>query len=356
MTPTRRGRAVFGVVIAIALIAGGAAAVLALGGKAGVGPLATGSGPTESPSESTAPPPPPTCPLSGVLKAKVPQRPTLAVKIENLPAARPQTGLSWADIVYEEPVEGGITRFIAVYQCNDASRIEPVRSARLTDIDVLKMFGQPLLGYSGGNGHVLRAIAASGVVDLGYQTSRAVSSYHRDPNRLAPHNVYTSTRELYAAGEGLYEDTAPEPIFTFSKKAPKDADKVTEVHVPFSIYSDVFWKWSSSKKAWLRFHGTEPHVSSDGTQFSATNVVVMVVKTELTDQVDKNGVTSPKAITVGKGKAYIFRNGKVIKGTWVHDSAEQPTRFLDADGNEISLAPGQTWVELLPKGKKVTFS
>jgi Protein of unknown function (DUF3048) N-terminal domain/Protein of unknown function (DUF3048) C-terminal domain len=357
MTPTRRGRAVFGVAIAIALVAGGAAAVLALGGKAGVGPLASHSGPGTSPSASASPTAPPTCPLTGVVSSKpVPQRPALAIKVENLPAARPQTGLSWADIVYEEPVEGGITRFIAVYQCTDASRVEPVRSARLTDIDILLQFGKPLLGYSGGNAHVLRAVAGSGVIDLSFETSRASAAYHRDSNRVAPHNLYTSTRGLYSAGKGLYDPTPPEPVFTYEKKAPKDAEKVTEVHVPFSIYSDVFWKWSSSKKKWLRFHGTEPHVSSDGTQFSATNVIVQVVKTELTDQVDKNGVTSPKAITVGKGKAYIFRNGKVIVGTWSRDSADQATTFKDKDGNEIPLAPGQTWVELLPKGKKVTFS
>jgi len=99
-----------------------------------------------------------------------------------------------------------------------------------------------------------------------------------------------------------------------------------------------------------------PHVSSDGTQFSATNVIVQVVKTDLTDQTDANGVKSPRAITVGKGKVYVFRNGRVIKGTWVRDSVDQVTKYLDADGNEIKLAPGQTWIELLPKDKKVSFS
>jgi hypothetical protein len=358
MTPTKRGRAILGVLITVLLVGGGAAAVLALGGKAGVGPLANNPTPTGSnPSTPTTPPPPPICPLSGVERSKgVPQRPALAIKVENIPESRPQTGLSWADIVYEEPVEGGITRFIAVYQCQDASRVEPVRSGRLTDVDILVQFGKPLMGYSGGAGKVVAAIREAGILDISYETSRAASAYHRDANRQAPHNLYTNTKDLYAVGKGLFDPIAPDPIFVYGKRAPKGADKVTEVHVPFSSSSDVFWKWSSSKKVWLRSHGAVPHVSTDGTQFSATNVIVQVVKTDLTDQTDKNGIRSPRAITVGTGKAYVFRNGRVIKGTWVRDSVDQVTKFLDADGNEIKLAPGQTWVELLPKDKKVSFS
>jgi hypothetical protein len=169
MSPTRRGRVVLGALIAALLVGGGAAAVLALGGKAGT-PSATGnpsSGPSGSPSTSAPPPPPPICPLTGVQLATgtVPQRPALAIKVENLPAARPQTGLSWADIVYEEPVEGGITRFIAVYQCQDASRVEPVRSARMTDINVLVQFGKPLFGYAGGVPKVVNAVRAAGIHD-----------------------------------------------------------------------------------------------------------------------------------------------------------------------------------------------
>src|SRR5438128_11712314 len=98
MTPTRRGRAAIGIVITLLLVGGGAAAVLALGGKAGVGPLANNPSGSNPPSTPTTPAPPPTCPLSGVEKAKgVPQRPVLAIKVENLPEARPQTGLPWPD-------------------------------------------------------------------------------------------------------------------------------------------------------------------------------------------------------------------------------------------------------------------
>ena len=336
---------------------GGVIAVVLLGGKAGQGIVGQSPTPNASEPGSSPSPPPPVCPYSGMTLANVPLRPALAVKVENLPSARPQTGLSWADIVYEEPVEGGITRFIAIYQCQDAARIEPVRSARFTDVDILVQLGKPVFGYAGGVAAVESAVRRAGIIDVNYQTVRGAKAYHRDPNRLAPHNLYTSTKELYAAARGLFQPAAPEPLFTYTSRLPKRVGKkVTVVHAPFSTASDVFWRWSSSKRVWLRFHGTVPHVSSDGTQFSAKNVIVQVVKTELTDVTDANGVRSPKAITVGTGKAYVFRGGKVIVGKWVRSSVHDVTKYLDSKGQEIPLSIGNTWIELLPVDKHLTFS
>jgi len=355
MSLTRRGRALVGVLTVLLLAAGGIGAVLALGG--GAGPLG-GNGSAGSPGAvQTTPPPPPECPLSGVdPEGEVPLRPALAIKVENLPASRPQIGLSWADIVYEEPVEGGITRFIAVYQCQDASRVEPVRSGRLTDIDILVQFDRPLFAYAGAVRSVRRAVQEAGFIDMSYNVPRAARAYHRDPSRSAPHNLFTSTKALYAAARGQFQPGAPDPLFTYSDEAPAGAKAVRKVHVPFSSSSDVFWNWSKSKKAWLRFHGTVPHVSSDGTQYSAKNVIVQVVETKLTDVRDAAGNPSPLVISVGTGKAYVFRDGKVITGTWERQSASEITRFLDANGEEIALTPGNTWIELLPQERTATFS
>jgi len=353
MTLTRRGRIMLGLFILLLLIAGGVGAVVALGGG---GTKSAGGNHSGSGSGMTTPPPPPECPLSGLNpKFPVPSRPALAVKVENLPAARPQTGLSWADIVYEEPVEGGITRFIAVYQCQNASRIEPVRSGRLTDVNILVQFGRPLFAYAGGKPRVIQAVRRAGIIDINYNVRQVARAYHRDPNRPAPHNLYTSTGELYSSARDLFEPKAPDPIFTYSGTPPQGAVRARKVHLAFSSSSDVFWKWSKTRKVWLRFHGTVPHVSSDGSQFSARNVVVQVVKTQLTDVTDANGVRSPLVISVGTGKAYVFRDGKVIKGTWERDSAADPTKFVDANGDEIPLTPGNTWVELLPENIPVTI-
>jgi hypothetical protein len=357
MSLTRRGRVLLGLATVFVLAAGGVGVVMALGGGPGLGRTGNGQQAAGGPGTQTTPPPPPECPLTGVdPKGTVPLRPALAVKVENLPAARPQTGLSWADIVYEEPVEGGITRFVAVYQCQNASRIEPVRSGRLTDVDILRQFGQPIVGYSGGVRSVVNAFAKAGFIDVSQGTARGGRAYHRDANRAAPHNLYSSTKALYAAARGLFQPQAPDPLFTYADDVPADASTVRKIHVPFSSSSDVFWKWSKTKEAWLRFHGTVPHVSSDSSQFSAKNVIVQVVQIKLTDVTDANGVHSPRAITVGTGKAYVFRNGKMIQGTWERNSAADITKFVDANGEEIPLAAGNTWIELLPEDRTVTFS
>jgi Protein of unknown function (DUF3048) N-terminal domain/Protein of unknown function (DUF3048) C-terminal domain len=365
MSPTRRGRVALGLIIVLALVGGLAAAVVAVGGK-GETPSTQGSssgGPSAGPtgsgspsSASTEPPPPPICPLTGETDDSVPARPVLAVKVENLPAARPQTGLSWANLVYEEPVEGGITRFIAIYQCHDASRIEPVRSARLTDVNVLLQFPSVLFAYAGGVPKVTSAVKSAGITDVNFNLPRSADAYHRDDNRLAPHNLYTSTKELYAAGQELVAAQAPPPMFTYSKKVAKGATPIAQAHVPFSTSSDVYWKWSASDGKWLRFHGTEPHTLSDGTQVSATNVIIQMVKITTTDVTDANGVASPEAHTIGSGKAYVLRNGKMIEGTWQRGASGDVTTFLTTKGKEIKLAIGNTWIELLPDTITPTFS
>src|SRR5207302_1931243 len=199
--------------------------------------------------------PPPTCPLTGKQQKTVPNRPALAIKVENLPEARPQAGLGKADIVYEEPVEGGITRFIVLFQCQQSDRVGPVRSARMTDSMVLPQFGHPVFGYAGGVPEVVHAVDAAGVKDENYDI--ALSAYVRDPNRSEPHNLYTSTQALWKAAAKAHEG-APKPVFTYSTDLPAHAKKASFVHLDFSSSSDVYWRWNPQKQLWLRFHGTVP--------------------------------------------------------------------------------------------------
>jgi hypothetical protein len=126
------------------------------------------------------------------------------------------------------------------------------------------------------------------------------------------------------------------------------------VHVPFSPYSDVFWKWSGSKSEWLRFYGTLPATYSNGQQMAAQNVVIQQVRIKMTDITDANGMHSPEVISTGSGRAYILRDGKVIRGTWSRPRVADLTVFKDAQGNEIPLTPGKTWIELVPNNVKVT--
>lgn len=297
--------------------------------------------------------PDPICPLTGSLASaeEVPARPVLAVKIENSTSARPQAGLNEADVIYEEPVEGGITRFIALYQCGDSDRLGPIRSARTTDPDVLVQYGLPVFAYSGSASPVTSRIVAAGLLDVNF--SIEPDAYERDPAREAPHDIFSGTAALW--GATTWDAEAPEPVFTFDAEAPEISRRARVVHLDFSASSDVWWYWNAEASAWLRSHSDVPHTLEGGERVSAANVVVQVVEVQPSSIIDAAGNPSPEVTLVGSGKAYVFRDGRVIVGRWVRDSLGEVTRFLDKDGNEIALAPGRTWVELLPSTIEVVF-
>jgi hypothetical protein len=337
MALTTRGKTVIAVSVVVVLLAAAALGYFLLTGG---GPLAgiTGGSPR-----------PKICPLTGTEAGGrgAPERPALAVKVENLSSARPQAGLNGADVVYEQPVEGGITRFIVIFQCRNADRIGPVRSVREVDPTILVQFGTPLLGYSGGVQGVIRTIRGAGVKDV--NIDEVPEAYQIDPNREAPHNLYTTTRNLYRFGRGGRQ--VPDPVFVYEEEVPEGARRARTVHVSFSPESDVFWRYRRGQTRYLRFHGEEPHTLEDGSQVSATNVVVQVVVVRPTGRLDPAGNPVPEPVVTGSGRAFVFRNGRVIQGRWVRESRDEITRFEDRQGNEIALAPGTTWVELFPKAR-----
>jgi hypothetical protein len=296
--------------------------------------------------------PPPACPLTGepAPHGAIPDRPALAVKVENAPEARPQSGLNRADIVFEEPVEGGYTRFIALFQCADAPRVGPVRSGRMTDPDVLVQFGRPALGYAGGVKAVTDSIAKAGLIDVNYIV--AAQAYTRDDTRVAPHNLYTTTKALYRAAGS--HDGAPDPVFTYAEDSGAKAKRVGTAHLPFSSVSDVYWVWSRKTSSWLRSHGTTPHETTDDGRVSAQNVVILKVEVRPGHIVDAAGNPSPVVTLTGSGKAYVLRDGGMIAGTWERRTLADVTALRAKDGSKISLASGRTWVELLPSDIAVT--
>ena len=287
-----------------------------------------------------------TCPLTGepVPGSEVPDRPALAIKIENAPEARPQAALNEADVVVEEPVEGGYTRFIAVFQCADSSRVGPVRSGRTTDPDYLRQLGPAVFGYAGGRKDVTQEVPAVGLVDVNYII--AADAYERDEARAAPHDLYTTTDALWRAARS--KDGAPDPLFAYAAEWEGAAKRIRSAHLPFSGVSDVYWQWNGGKGAWLRSHGDVPHVLEGNDRVSAANVVIQVVTVTDSDFLDSAGNPSPEVELTGSGKAYVLRDGTVIRGRWERESLKDVTTFVSKDGTEIELAPGRTWVELLP--------
>jgi hypothetical protein len=311
---------------------------------------ASSSTSTSTTSTTAAPAAVATCPLTGTPVpggGPVPQRVALAVKIDNYPAARPQSGMDKADVVFEEPVEGGITRYAAVFQCQDAPLVGPVRSARNIDIGILGQLGTPLLVHVGGIDPVLANIVASPLVNVDLGNYGSLETH--PAGRVAPYDTYSTTAQLWATHPTL--TTPPQPLFTYSSKAPKGTP-VSTVGIDFSGTSDVTWKYNPATTNFLRYYnGTTADMLADDVQNAAANVIVQYVAISYGPWLENSEggleVQADLYPNAG-GTADVFRDGTEITGTWSRSSLGSPTQFLSASGTPIPLAPGQTWVELVP--------
>jgi hypothetical protein len=289
------------------------------------------------------------CPLSGLPAPAggVPERPAMAVKIDNYPAARPQSGLDKADVVFEEPVEGGITRYAAVFQCNDASLIGPVRSARNIDVGILGQLGNPLLAHVGGINPVIANIVASPIVNVDIGLSNSLMIH--PAGKVPPDSDYTSTALMYGTHPAM--KTAPQPLFTYSSVAPAGSP-VSSVNINYSSTSNVTWKYNPSLHAFQRFYnGTTPDLLADGNQNAAANVVVQYVQTTYGPWLENNmGGLEVQADLYpdASGTAVVYRDGVAVPATWHRSTLGSPTQFVDGAGNVIPMQPGQTWVEIVP--------
>ena len=199
----------------------------------------------------------------------------MAVKIDNYPAGRPQSGLDKADIIFEEPVEGGITRFAAVFQCQDAALIGPVRSARNIDIGILGQLGNPLLAHVGGINPVIANINASPIVNVDIGSSQSLMIH--PAGHVAPDSDYTSTAIVYGTHPTM--NTPPQPLFTYSDTTPPGGTAISSVNINFSGTSNVTWKWNKATDTFLRYYnGTTPDMLANNVQNQAANVVVQYVQ------------------------------------------------------------------------------
>ena len=286
-------------------------------------------------------------PLLGtpVTDAAAANRPALAAKIDNHPAARPQSGLNKADIVFEENVEA-LTRFAAVFHSQGSDPVGPLRSGRTQDIDILGSYNKPLFGWSGGNYLVTRAINNSDLVNVGYSASRGKGGYYRAKDRKIPHNLYAKTTNLWTLAPK--EAVAPQQQFVY--RGSSDAKPATSTPIDgakVSMYNvKVYWKWDAATGNFIRFgenlkRELEPHMADDG-QVNTKNVVVLYV-TYTRSKADRK---SPNAITTGKGTGFVLTDGGLIPINWVRANRLVPFTFTDASGAVVRMTPGRTWVEL----------
>lgn len=343
MALTRRGKAI---------LTGGALAGLVV---AGLGTMAlTGNAPalvrdlTDSVGVTSTTP---TCPLTGedvAGGAESPARPALGVKVENTSDAQPLAGLDKADIVYEEVVEGGITRFIAIYQCESTDRVGPVRSARTTDPKILLQYSQhPLLAFSGGANKVVAGARQAGVVLM--TEGAPAAPFSRDEARQIPHNLFLNTTKLWAVAQKRQNvDPMPRAMFEYSSDVPSPSRRGASATIVFSSLATAEWRWQGGH--YVRYLDGEPMNLENGSPISADNVVIQQVKTTESAITDVAGYPSPEITLTGKGKAWVLRNGKMIQGSWTRAAEGDLTVFTTKSGDTITLSPGTAFVELAPRG------
>jgi hypothetical protein len=333
-----------------ALLTGLLAASLALAACSGdpepKGARANASASPPASESSTPPPPPEPSLLSG--RMGVTDGPVFAVKIDNTAKAHPQAGLSKADVVYVEQVEGGVTRLAAIYSSRYPKYVGPVRSARVTDIDLLRQYGTVGLIYSGSSNRLADNLRAAKLKLVSYDQDH--TGYDRANNRTMPYDVIGTFDRLRQRAGKVDKPRAPGYSFGDAPAGGRNAKTFT-VNYPMARVSGT---WAPKKKAYQLSMDGVPAMAAEGGRLTTSTFVVQFVTVRPSVYHDVNGANTPLTETVGKGKALFFRDGQVYEGGWERAKPWSPTRYTIA-GQEAVLAPGELWVALLGKDRKVSI-
>jgi hypothetical protein len=290
-------------------------------------------------------------------------RPVVAVKFDNVEGkSTPQVGIGAAEVVYEVPVEGQVTRFLALFQSADASPIGPIRSARGSEIGLLEELHTPVFAWHGANELLDSHVRASSII------ARSIDDvpdlYYRQSGRPSPYNSFAvGTAQLRASAPD--EATGPEqPVLHFA--APGEvvpspngvsAQSVRIVFPPAfggrgRSGTPVRFEWDGSR--WVRFQAGHPHVDGNGNQLAVDNVIIRFTGAVDSGTVDQAGSRVPTAQVIGEGEAWVLSGGRVATGTWHKPDSATPTTYRDVEGNEVALTPGKTWIAL-PYGPGSSF-
>ena len=274
--------------------------------------------------------------------------PILVVKIDDTKAARPQAGLEDADLVYIEQVEAGLTRLAAVFSSKIPAVIGPVRSARISDIEILEQFGRVAFAYSGAQKKLLPVIAAANLENLGAQRqSREI--YANDPLRNAPTAMMLQAQTLM---QKVKEQQLPVAIsksagWNFAESVDTGtAIASAKVSWPANSYDAI---WSATEKRWLLSNNGVPNLAASGIHLGASTFVIQIVSITPSEYGDKFGGVTPFTATVGSGRGYILRDGKYISALWDRPTPDVGTTWSTDQGEEIAFAPGQIWIALTDK-------
>lgn len=273
--------------------------------------------------------------------------PVLAVKIDDTSAAHPQVGLGSADVVYIEQVEGGLTRLAAIFTNKIPDLIGPVRSARISDVEILAQYGRVGFAYSGAQTKMRPVLASANLENMSAERNPP-TIYQTDPKRFSPTNMMVDASALLKKTidvEGKKIDTVKSVGWQYGDSSEL-AKRVSSFAIkwPASRYSAT---WSKLEKRWLLSYNGSPNLDSTGRQLGTPNFVIQKVTITNSIYHDKVGGITPFSNTVGSGTGYLLRDGKVVAINWQRPSAEVGTIWTLSDGKVANFADGQVWVALI---------
>lgn len=291
-------------------------------------------------------------PSSPVLSTGMP--PVLAVKIDNTRNAQPQVGVEAADLVYIEEVEYGMTRLAAIFSSTIPARIGPVRSARITDIDLLSQYGSPAFAFSGAQEKLWPALAEAPFIDV--SANKDPQDYARDSARLAPYNYFFDAETALAQLEGV--SPAKEMGFTFAQEIPSGGSPAFSAELTWPSSSLKFRYNQDRNQYAIQLNGERANFEEveqgEGKVWADTAVIQFVEQTPSV-YFDKGGGNTPQVQTVGTGEAIIMRNGQLFSALWSRPDSQSGTTFTDTTGNPVPFHPGRTWIALYNKDRDVVI-
>jgi len=290
-------------------------------------------------------------PLTGleVKDEAMTKKPVTAIMIENSTDARPQSGLKQGEVIYEAIAEGGITRFLVLYQQNKPGLIGPVRSVRPYYVEWYAPWNASM-AHVGGSSKALKEIRNGSYRDIDQFFN--ANTYWRASDRYAPHNVYTNFKRLDALNKKKgYKTSNPKGFLREdTKKAAKITARTINVHISSAAF-DSSYRYDTKRNYYVRSQGGAKHVDREKGTITPKVVVVLDVKERTVFEDTYRQVIT----TTGSGKATIFQDGEVIKATWKRDSKKSQIQFFDAKGKEVALARGQTWITAIPSEGSVSW-
>ena len=278
----------------------------------------------------------------------------LVVKIDDTNAAHPQIGVESADVVYVEQVEGGLTRLAAIYTSKLPPLIGPIRSARISDIELLAQFGRVGFAYSGAQSKMRPVIAAANLENLSAERNPP-SIYGKDPDRPGPVDMILKPDLLLEranANPKIRIETATASVFPFGD-APKGETNtaVAKVKWPSAKYE---LRWDSTNEKWLIYFNEKPNMAANGEHLYADTAIIQIVSITPSIYGDKFGEITPFSKTTGSGKAVMLRDGFSYQISWQRNLETDVTTWKSADGGVANFKPGRTWIFLTDKAPVLT--